>query len=412
LIPTLIDHLQPEGPLRVLQYITVRTALGLILAFALTLIIGPAVIRTLRRLRMGQPILTINREGAQDLRDMHGSKAGTPTMGGLIILVAILVPALLLAELSSPLLWMLIGLMIGLGLLGGLDDILKIRRGNAHGLRPIFKVLGQGALGLGFGAALLALPATHQPNYQRRVTAAEADSMRRAWGDDLEIVSITEAGGAALGDRVWTAVRGHGHVMVPFVKQLYPALGLGFLLWAMLVIIFASNAVNLTDGLDGLAIGVTTMVAIFLTVVAYIVARPALARYLIIPAVPGAGEVAVLLGCVIGAALGFLWFNAHPAEVFMGDVGSLTLGGLLGGVALTLKCELLLIIVGGIFVGEAASVVIQVVGYRLTGRRLFRMAPIHHHFEMLGWHESKIIARFWIIAALLALFGLATLKLR
>jgi phospho-N-acetylmuramoyl-pentapeptide-transferase len=199
---------------------------------------------------------------------------------------------------------------------------------------------------------------------------------------------------------------------MPFMKNLYPHLGWLFVLWVAFVIVAMSNAVNLTDGLDGLAIGTTVMVAICYTVLAYIVARPLLARYLLIPAAPGAGEVAVLLGCFIGAAFGFLWFNAHPAEVFMGDVGSLAIGGLLGGVALMVKAEMLLVIAGGIFVIEAASSLIQSLGYKLWKVRVFRMAPIHHHFEKIGLHESKIIARFYVVGALLALFGLATLKLR
>jgi phospho-N-acetylmuramoyl-pentapeptide-transferase len=256
------------------------------------------------------------------------------------------------------------------------------------------------------------LPRGDQPIYQRADTPDDARAMGERWGADIEIIDDVPLEAHGPGEPVLLGIRGHSHLMVPFLKNLYPDLGWWFVLWAMFVIVCTSNAVNLTDGLDGLAIGVTTMVAICFTVMAYIVARPALARYLLIPAVPEAGEVAVLLGCLIGAAFGFLWFNSHPAEVFMGDIGSLMLGGLLGGVALALDCELLLVIVGGIFVLEAASALIQIVGYKVLGRRIFLMAPIHHHFEKLGLHESKIIARFWIIGALLALFGLATLKLR
>jgi phospho-N-acetylmuramoyl-pentapeptide-transferase len=409
-IPWLIDLWEPEGPLRVLRYITFRGALGLTLAFTLSLALGPVVIRALQRLKMGQPILTItHREDSLDLSEMHGTKAGTPTMGGLLILVAMLVPALLMCDLRWSVVWALLLLMIGLGLLGGLDDYLKITRSHSRGLRPRYKLAGQLVIGLLFGLALLGLPARMQPSYHHTVDAEGYEEMFIAWGSDVQIV---DAETGPLGDTFHVMIQGHSHVMVPFFKNLYPSLGWLFLLWAALVIIASSNAVNLTDGLDGLAIGVTAMVALCFTVIAYIVARPALAQYLIIPTVPGGGEVAVLLGCLIGAAMGFLWYNAHPAEVFMGDVGSLALGGLLGGVALALQMELLLVIVGGIFVIEALSVIIQVSGYKLTGKRVFLMAPIHHHFEKRGWHESKIIARFYIIGAMLALFGLATLKLR
>ncbi|MBN1475331.1 phospho-N-acetylmuramoyl-pentapeptide-transferase [Candidatus Sumerlaeota bacterium] len=410
MIPWLIDLWEPEGPLRVLRYITFRGALGLTMAFALSLALGPAVIHALRRLKMGQPILTItHREGSLDLSQMHGSKAGTPTMGGLLILVSMLVPALLMCDLRWAVVWALLLLMIGLGFLGGLDDYLKITRSHSRGLLPRYKLAGQLILGLLFGLALLGLPARMQPSYHHTVDAEGYQEMFIAWGSDVQII---DAETTPPGDTFHVMIRGHSHVMVPFFKNLYPSLGWFYLLWAALVIIASSNAVNLTDGLDGLAIGVTAMVALCFTVIAYIVARPALAQYLIIPTVPGGGEVAVLLGCLIGAAMGFLWFNAHPAEVFMGDVGSLAIGGLLGGVALVLQMELLLVIVGGIFVIEALSVIIQVGGYKMTGKRVFLMAPIHHHFERRGWHESKIIARFYIIGAILALFGLATLKLR
>jgi phospho-N-acetylmuramoyl-pentapeptide-transferase len=411
MIPIVLDWLDTDGPEQVLRYITVRSAVGLFLAFVLSLALGPTVIRALRRLKMGQPILTIlHREGAQDLSQMHGSKAGTPTMGGLLILAAIMIPALLLCDLRSPLVWILMGMMLGLGFLGGFDDYLKITKRNSRGLLPRYKILGQVGLGLLLGLALMGLPRAWEPAYRMRVSHARAQALVKAWPADVEI----EPASAPLPpqDLTTLTVHGHTHLMVPFLKNLYPNLHWWFLLWVALVVVAASNAVNLTDGLDGLAIGTTTMVAICFTVIAYIVARPALAHYLLIPAVPGAGEVAVFLGCLIGAAFGFLWFNAHPAEVFMGDVGSLALGGLLGTVSVIVKSELLLVIVGGIFVVECLSVIIQIAGYKTMGRRVFRMAPIHHHFEKLGWHESKIIARFWIIGALLALFGLATLKLR
>ena len=413
MIPWIVDLIGTESPVRVLGYITVRAAGALLLAFVLSLLFGPAVIRALRRLKLGQPILTLtHRENAVDLSEMHRGKAGTPTMGGALILIAIIVPAFLFCRLGNPLVWMLIVLTLSLAGVGWLDDYRKVTQQNSRGLLPRYKIASQALIGILLGAGLLLLPDSMQPSYQRRVTPAEAAELMATRGSAVEINEPDEPAMAFSDTPLRAVIRGHGYVMVPFFKSAYPHLGGLFLLWAMTVIVASSNAVNLTDGLDGLAIGVTTMVAVFLVVVAYVVARPLLAAYLIVPTVPGASEVAVLLACVIGASMGFLWFNAHPAEVFMGDVGSLMLGGLLGGIALTLKMELVLVIVGAVFVIETLSVIIQVGGYKLTGRRVFRMAPIHHHFEKLGLHESKIIARFWIVAALAALFGLATLKLR
>ncbi len=440
MIPWLLDLTDTDSALRVLRYVTVRAAVGLALAFIVSLVIGGPLIAALRRFKMGQPILTItHRRDAIDLSEMHGKKAGTPTMGGLMILFAVLVPALLLCDLTAPIVWLLLALSIGLASVGGWDDYLKISRRNARGLLPRYKMLGQVVLGLLFGLALVLLPDAFQPAYHRTVPVERARAWAEAWGRDVTLLvpegetlpidaaeverwqehwgvsvqptsrSVVAPGGEP---RLSLLVRGYEHIMVPFAKDLYPDFGWLYILWVAFVIVAMSNAVNLTDGLDGLAIGVTTMAAICFAVIAYIVARPMLARYLLIPAVPDASEVGVLLGCLIGAAFGFLWFNAHPAEVFMGDVGSLMLGGILGGAAILLKAELLLVIVGGIFVIEAASALIQIGGYKLWGRRIFLMAPIHHHFEKRGLHESKIIARFWIIAALLALFGLATLKLR
>ncbi len=360
--------------LRVLKYITFRSAMALILAFVLSLVLGPIIIRKLASLRAGQQIRKIQKPDAPDLYVMHQTKAGTPTMGGLLIIASLLVPVLLFCSLQNKLIWILIIMTLGFGTVGFLDDWLKIKRQNAKGLRARIKLTCQLGLGLGLGIYL--------------------------YHAELGIFYP------------YKAIEGNTFLCIPFLKDLYPDLGLLFIPFVMLVITATSNAVNLTDGLDGLAIGITTICALSYGVITYLVGRPDFARYLLVPFIPNGGEITVFLGGVVGAGMGFLWFNAHPAQIFMGDTGSLTLGGLLGTTALLAKQEFLLLVIGGIFVLEALSVIIQVISYKCTGKRVFLMSPLHHHYERMGLAESKIIARFWIISALLALFGLSILKLR
>jgi len=362
--------------LRVFQYISVRTALALITALAVSLLLGPGLIEMLRRRKIGAQILKIEDEGAPDLHAMHGSKAGTPIMGGLLILAGVLVSTLLFCRLSNRFVWVVILASMALGAIGFYDDYVKATLRDPRGISARVKLVGQVLVGLAVGVFLYVSD------------------------DTLGIVYYL------------TGERGATHVCFPFFKSWYPDLGWGIILFAGLVLVSTSNAVNLTDGLDGLAIGVSTIVAGTFLVVTYLVSRVDGARYLIVPYVAGGGELTVILGAMVGAGLGFLWFNAHPAQIFMGDTGSLLLGGLLGTIALLIRQEILLVIVGGIFVIEALSVIIQVASFRLRGKRVFLMSPLHHHYQKLGLAESKIIARFWIISALLALIGLATLKIR
>jgi phospho-N-acetylmuramoyl-pentapeptide-transferase len=377
LLDYLSTHLPPGhdlGPWRLLGYLTTRTALALGLSFIVSLLIGPRVIATLRALKAGQVIRKALRPGTIDLSAMHGQKAGTPTMGGLLMMLAMALPVLLLCRLTNPYVQLLLATTLGYGLLGFWDDYLKIVRKNHLGVSPRVKILVQGALGVALGLTLLIgdWPVHYEP----------------------------------------AAAHGYAHLLVPFSKLSYPALGWGFVALVVVVMLATSNAVNLTDGLDGLAIGVSIAnIAAFL-IVGYLATNVIYARYLIIPYVEGGGEIVVFLGALMGASLGFLWFNAHPAEIFMGDTGSMMLGGAIGATAVLLKQELLLIVIGGVFVLEAVSVIIQVVFFKLTGTRFFRMSPLHHHYEKLGIHESRIIIRFWVIAWLLAIVGLGTLKLR
>jgi len=361
---------------RVFQYITVRTALALITALAVSLVLGPGMIAALRRRKIGAQILKIHQKGAPDLSEMHGSKAGTPIMGGLLILAAVLASTVLFCQLSNRFVWVVILASVVLGGIGFYDDLVKVTFREPRGISARVKLIGQVIVGLVVGGFLYVS------------------------SDTLGIVYHL------------TGDRGATHLCFPFVKNWYPDLGWGIVLFAVLVLVSTSNAVNLTDGLDGLAIGVSTIVAGTFLVVTYLVSRADHARYLIVPYVAGGSELTVILGALVGAGLGFLWFNAHPAEVFMGDTGSLLLGGMLGTIALLIKQEILLVIVGGIFVIEALSVIIQVVSFRLRGKRVFLMSPLHYHYQKMGIPESKIIARFWIVSALLALMGLATLKLR
>ena len=346
-------------PLNVVQYITVRTAAAGITAFLISLVVGPWLIRTLRGFQIGQVV-------RDDLAG-HRSKAGTPTMGGVLILTAATVPTLAWGDLTNPYVWIAILSMIAFGLVGFLDDYLKIVRRDHNGLRPRYKLLGQAAVALAVGLALLWM------------------SGREIYGTEL---------------------------VLPFFKQLTPDLGWLYVPFGMLVMVFFSNAVNLTDGLDGLAISLFIVAAAAMTALAYVTGHATFAEYLLLTHVAPAAELTVFCGALVGAGLGFLWYNSHPAEIFMGDVGSLALGGALGTVAILIKQELLLPIVGAVFVIELLSVVIQVGSFKLTGQRVFRMAPLHHHCELIGWSEPKVISRFLIAAVVFACFSLATLKLR
>jgi phospho-N-acetylmuramoyl-pentapeptide-transferase len=317
---------------------------------------------------------------------MHGKKAGTPTMGGTLIVIALLVPVFLFCSLINPFVWLLVLVTFGFGTLGFLDDYLKITKKNADGLDPRYKILGQVIMGLIVGSYLYLFGDT-------KILAVEY-----TW---------FEAGRVAHGP-----FTGYDYILVPFLKRYYLHIGALFVLYVIVVLTATSNAVNLTDGLDGLCIGIMTIVTLAFVLITYLQSNRGYATYLMLPYVPKADEVVVFLSALVGACLGFLWFNAYPAEMFMGDTGSLTLGGIIGTAAIITKQEILLGIIGGIFVLEALSVIIQVTSFKLTGRRVFRMAPIHHHFEQLGWSEPQVVVRFWIIAVVLALVGLSTLKLR
>ena len=346
-------------PLNVIQYITVRTAAAGCTAFLISLVVGPWLIRTLRGFQIGQVV--------RDELTGHQSKAGTPTMGGLLILTAAVVPTLIWGDLTNPYVWIAALSMVAFGFVGFVDDYLKIVRRNHQGLRPRYKLVGQAAAALAVGLALLWM------------------SGRGLYGTEL---------------------------LLPFFKQLTPDIGWLYVPFGMLVLVFFSNAVNLTDGLDGLAISLFIVAAAAMTALTYVTGHATFAEYLLLTHVPSAAELTVFCGALVGAGLGFLWYNSHPAEVFMGDVGSLALGGALGTVAILIKQELLLPIVGSVFVIEALSVVIQVGSFKLTGQRVFRMAPLHHHCELIGWSEPKVISRFLIAAVVCACFSLATLKLR
>jgi len=348
------------GPFNLFQYLTFRTGGAIMTALIISFVIGPHLINWLRSKQgEGQPIRT-------DGPETHLSKKGTPTMGGLMILIAAIVSTLLWVDLTNRYLWVVLLVMVGFGLIGFGDDYLKLTKRNTRGLPGKLKLLGQ--------------------------------------------VSI--AGVAALLIMLLTAEPLSTGLAVPFAKDLLVPLGLFFVLFAAFVIVGASNAVNLTDGLDGLAIVPVMIAAACFGLISYLVGNIIFADYLQIHHVPGTGELSVLCGALVGAGLGFLWFNAPPAMVFMGDTGSLSMGGALGAISVVTKHELVLAIIGGLFVLETVSVIVQVVSFKLTGKRVFRMAPLHHHFEKKGWAEPTVVIRFWIIASILALIGLSTLKLR
>ena len=363
------------SPFRVFRYLTFRTAFASITALLICVLLGSNLIARLKEFQIGQ---YIRAEGPQS----HQRKAGTPTMGGVLINVAIIVPTLLWADLRNPLIWLVVLATAGFGLVGFLDDYFKISRRQNRGLSGRTKLYLQVLISFLVGVSLLFF--TAQGTYSTHLIVP----FFKNFTPDLLIHRLLDN---------------------PFT---YP-LGFGFfLLFVILVIVGSSNAVNLTDGLDGLAIGCTIVAAGALTVLTSVTGHAVFARYLEIQYLPQVAEVTIFCGAMVGAAMGFLWYNAHPAEIFMGDVGSLALGGAIGTVAVVIKQEILLLFIGGIFVAEALSVILQVASFQLYGRRIFLMAPLHHHFEMKGWSESKIIARFWIASLVLALFALSTLKLR
>ena len=341
------------------DYITMRAILSALTALGLSLWLGPTVIARLAKLKGGQPI---RKDGPQS----HFSKAGTPTMGGALILLAILLATLLWADLRNRYVWVLLGVLASFGAIGWLDDWIKIVRRDPNGLKSRHKYALQSLCGLAAAVFLYA---------------------------SADVPAATT-------------------LYLPLLKNVAIPLGLGFIALAYFWIVGFSNAVNLTDGLDGLAIMPTVLVASALGIFAYASGNAVFSQYLQIPAVPGAGEITIFCAAIAGAGLGFLWFNTYPAMVFMGDIGALALGAALGTIAVIVRQEAVLLVMGGIFVIETLSVMIQVASFKLTGRRVFRMAPIHHHFELKGWPEPRVIVRFWIISVMLVLVGLATLKVR
>jgi phospho-N-acetylmuramoyl-pentapeptide-transferase len=359
-----LQYLSDDFPvLNVARYVTFRTAGASITALAIGLLLGPWLIRRLREFQIGQ---VVRQEGPAT----HRPKAGTPTMGGVLILTSVVVPTLLWANLSNAFIWIAVLSTSAFGAVGFADDYLKIARRSHHGLRPRYKLIWQFLISIVVGLTLLWLADATPPLYNTRL-------------------------------------------VFPFFKTFIPDLGWLYLAFAALVLVFASNAVNLTDGLDGLAISVFAVAAAAFTALAYVSGHREFAEYLQLTRFsPLTAELTVFCGSLVGASLGFLWWNSYPAEIFMGDIGSLSLGGALGTVAVLIKQEFLLVFVGGVFVIEGLSVIIQVASFKLTGRRVFRMAPIHHHFELIGWSEPKIITRFIIVAIIFALFSLTTLKLR
>lgn len=342
------------------RYISFRAASSAVLALLISLFIGPLIIRWLKKLQLGEEIRT---DGPQS----HQVKRGTPSMGGLIIIISVVVPTFFLAKIGDTFVWLILLVTIALGALGWLDDYLKIVKKKPKGLVGRYKLAGQITLGLLVGCIIYFFPA---------VESARSSTT------------------------------------LPFFKNYELHFGVFYIAVVAFVLTATSNSSNLTDGLDGLLIGLVAIAALAFGAIAYLTGRVDFAHYLNIIYLPGAGELSIYCAALFGAALGFLWYNAHPAEVFMGDTGSLALGGAIATVAILIKKELLLLIICGIFVAESLSVIIQVFYFKRTGKRVFKMAPIHHHFELLGWDESKVVIRFWIIGILLALLTLATFKVR
>ena len=344
---------------RLFEYLSFRAILSIITALSISLWMGPKLIRWLQNLQIGQVV-------RDDGPESHFSKRGTPTMGGIMILTAISVTVFLWADLTNPYVWAVMFVLLGYGAVGFVDDYRKVVRKNTDGLIARWKYFWQSAIALVVAFALY------------------------AYGKDTAATQL----------------------VVPFFKDIMPQLGLTYILLTYFVIVGTSNAVNLTDGLDGLAIMPTVFVAAGFTFIAWATGNVQFANYLHIPHIPQASELVVVCAAIVGAGFGFLWFNTYPAQVFMGDVGSLALGGALGTIAVLVRQEFLLVIMGGVFVVETLSVILQVGSYKLRGQRIFRMAPIHHHYELKGWPEPRVIVRFWIISMLLVLIALATLKVR
>lgn len=343
----------------VFAYITLRTILAALTALALSLILGPSFIRRLERQQVGQPIRELGPKS-------HLSKAGTPTMGGALIIFAIVLSTLLWSDLSNRYVWVLLLVTLAFGLVGWLDDYRKLKMQDSRGLPARWKYLFQSIIGL---AAALFLYST------------------------ADVPAATE-------------------LIVPFFKGIVVPMGVFYVVSTYFMIVGFSNAVNLTDGLDGLAIMPSVFLAAALGIFAYVAGHSVFSDYLAVPRIPGAGELGIFCGALAGAGLGFLWFNTYPAQIFMGDIGALAVGAALGLIAVIVRQELVFIIMAGVFVMETVSVILQVASFKLTGRRIFRMAPIHHHFELKGWPEPRVIVRFWIISVILVLAGLATLKIR
>jgi phospho-N-acetylmuramoyl-pentapeptide-transferase len=367
----------------VFSYLTLRAVLAAATALAIGLTAGPWVIRKLTELKIGQ---AVRNDGPQS----HLSKSGTPTMGGVLVLIAIGVTTLLWADLSNRFIWVVLLVTLGYGWIGWVDDYRKVVRRNPKGMSAREKYAWQSAIAL-IAALYLAF-------------AVAAPGSEEIW----PLVWQWIAGGFSL------ELPPRSDLMVPFFKNVaYPMGVLGFVLLAYFVIVGTSNAVNLTDGLDGLAIMPAALVGAALGVFAYVVGRADFAKYLLFPYVPGAGELVIICAAIAGSGLAFLWFNAYPAQVFMGDVGALALGAALGTIAVISRQEIVLFVMGGVFVAETVSVMVQVAYFRFTGgRRILRMAPLHHHFELTGWKENQVVVRFWIITIMLVLVGLSTLKIR
>ena len=354
------------SPLRVFEYITVRTVAGAGSAFVISLVLGPHVIRRLTELKIGE---IIRKEEAPPIYEFHADKSGTPTMGGILIIGAASIATLLWANPTNVFIWIALATLCAMGAIGFLDDYMKLVKKPSRGLSARWKLI-----------------------------------LQTSWSAVVVIILLSRPGTAETTRQF----------LVPFFKTpLIEDMGaLVTFLFITIILVGASNAVNLTDGLDGLAIGCSSTVAFSYLIMAYVAGHYAFSEYLNIPFVKGSGELAVFCGCLVGAGLGFLWFNCHPAAIFMGDTGSLALGGAIGMVAVLIKQELVLVIVGGVFVIEALSVILQVASFQLSGKRIFAMAPIHHHFQMKSWSETQITVRFWIVSLLFAMLGLLALKIR
>jgi len=366
----------------VFGYITLRAVLATMTALFISFVVGPRMIAWLSRMKIGQ---SVRDDGPQT----HLVKAGTPTMGGALILVSITITTLLWGSLTNRFVWVVLLVTVGFGAIGWVDDWRKVVHRNPKGLSARWKFFWQSLIGLA-AAIYLAFSVSAPDNTQF-----------------LRLLSAWVVSGFNID------LSPKANLIVPFFKTISYPLGVwGFIALTYCVIVGASNAVNLTDGLDGLAIMPTVMVGAALGIFAYVTSRADFSGYLFLPHIPGAGELTVICGAIAGAGLGFLWFNAYPADVFMGDVGALALGAALGTIAVIVRQEIVLFIMGGVFVVETLSVIVQVASFKLTGKRVFRMAPLHHHYELKGWKENQVVVRFWIITMLLVLFGLSTLKLR